>query len=99
FGNVTIPFTKNIIYKFNDPVKGEVYRPLEVLPEVTASIPEKVLIFASGDAENVSVIVRAGKDNISGNVSLQHPQGWRVEPTQQVFQLERNGESKTFNFT
>ena len=99
FGDTAIPFTKNIIYKFNDPVKGEVYRPLEVLPEVTASIPEKVLIFASDEAETVSVIVRAGKDNISGNVSLQHPSGWKVEPTQQSFQLNRNGETQTFNFT
>lgn len=99
FGNTIIPFTKNIIYKFNDPVNGEVYRPLEVLPEVTASIPEKVLIFASDEAENVSVIVRAGKDSISGNVSLQHPEGWRVVPAQQSFQLKRNGETKTFIFT
>lgn len=99
FGNTTIPFTKNIIYKFNDPVKGEVYRPLEVLPEVTASIPEKVLIFATEASENISVIVRAGKDSISGNVSLQHPDGWNVEPAQQSFQLNRNGEAKTFNFT
>ncbi len=99
FGNTTIPFTKNIVYKFNDPVKGEVYRPLEVLPEVTASIPEKVLIFASDAPESVSVIVRAGKDNISGNVSLHHPEGWKVEPAQQPFQLTRNGETRTFNFT
>lgn len=99
FGNTTIPFTKSVIYKFNDPVKGEVYRPLEVLPEVTASIPEKVLIFASDSSENVSVIVRAGKDSISGNVGLQHPDGWKVEPAQQSFQLKRNGETQTFNFT
>ncbi|MEH6765309.1 MAG: PIG-L family deacetylase [Aequorivita antarctica] len=99
FGNTIIPFTKTIVYKFNDPVKGEVYRPLEVLPEVTASIPEKVLIFASEEAEIVSVIVRAGKDSISGNLSLQHPDGWKVKPAQQAFQLERNGETKTFSFT
>lgn len=99
WGNITIPFTKDIVYKFNDPVKGEVYRPLEVLPEVTASIPEKVLIFANEASENVSVIVRAGKDSISGNVSLQHPNGWKVEPSQQSFQLKRNGETKTFTFS
>lgn len=98
FGKITIPFTKSIIYKFNDPVKGEVYRPLEVLPQVTASFPEKVLIFASDEAENVSVIVRAGKGTVSGSVRLQHPDGWKVEPTQQTFQLERNGQTKTFNF-
>ncbi len=99
FGNATIPFTKDIIYKFNDPVKGEVYRPLEFLPEVTASIPEKVLIFANDEAETVSVIVRAGKDSISGTISLQHPEGWQVAPSRQTFQLDRNGETKTFNFT
>src|SRR5690606_35081957 len=75
FGNRTIQFTKSIIYKFNDPVKGEVYRPLEILPEVTTSIPEKVLIFADATPNNISVIVRAGKDSIPGNVSLQHPNG------------------------
>jgi hypothetical protein len=70
-----------------------------VLPEVTASIPEKVLIFATEAPEVVSVIVRAGKDSISGNISLQHPDGWKVEPAQQSFQLNRNGETQTFNFT
>lgn len=99
FGNTTIPFTKNIVYKFNDPVKGEVYRPLEVLPEVTASIPEKVLIFATEAPEVISIIVRAGKDSVSGSIGLQHPDGWKVEPAQQSFQLNRNGETQTFNFT
>lgn len=98
-GKQNVPFTKDIIYKSNDPVKGEVYRPLEVLPEVTASIPNKVLIFASNAPENVSVIVRAGKDNISGTVSLQHPEGWKVEPVEQSFQLERKDQTQTYNFT
>ena len=98
FGNLIIPFTKDIIYKFNDPVKGEVYQPLEVLPEVTSSIPEKVLIFANGDAKIISVIVRAGKDGVSGNISLEHPNGWSVMPQKQTFQLERKGQTKTFNF-
>ncbi|QAA81517.1 LmbE family protein [Aequorivita sp. H23M31] len=99
FGNAVIPFTKSVIYKFNDPVNGEVYRPLEVLPEVTASIPEKVLIFANDDPRNINVIVRAGKSNISGNVSLEHPEGWKVEPSNLPFKLERTGETKTVNFT
>ena len=99
FGNTVVPFTKSIIYKFNDPVKGEVYRPLEVLPEVTATFAEKVLIFATNEPEKVSVIVGAGKNRISGNVSLQHPKGWQVDPAQQAFQLERKGETKTFSFT
>ncbi len=99
FGTTEIEFTKDIVYKFNDPVKGEVYRPLEVLPEVTVSIPEKVLIFDSNSPRNISVIVRAGKNNIQGNVRLKHPEGWKVEPEQQNFQLERKEATKSFHFT
>lgn len=99
FEKETISFTKDIIYKFNDPVKGEVYRPLEVLPEVTASIPDKVLIFATNASENVSVLVKAGKENISGTLSLQHPEGWKVEPEEQAFQLDRKGQTQSYNFT
>ncbi len=98
FADLTIPFTKNIIYKFNDAVIGEVYRPLEVLPEVTSSIPEKVLIFANSDSKMVSVIVRAGKNNISGNIALEHPSGWEIVPKQQTFQLDRKGQTKNFAF-
>lgn len=98
FGNETISFTKDIIYKFNDPVQGEVYRPLEVLPELTTSIPDKVLIFATDSSKIVSVVVRAGKENVSGAVRLEHPEGWQVEPEEQTFLLKRKGETQTLKF-
>jgi LmbE family N-acetylglucosaminyl deacetylase len=93
-----ISIVKNIIYKFNDPVKGEVYRPFQVLPDATSSIPEKVLIFSTSKAKQIPVKVRAGRDSISGIVSVQHPKGWDVSPSQQVFSLDRQGEEQTFLF-
>ncbi|RMA64577.1 PIG-L family deacetylase [Ulvibacter antarcticus] len=94
-----ITIVRNIVYKFNDPVKGEVYRPFEVLPEVTSSIPEKVLIFATSEAKQIPVKIRAGRDNITGTVTLQHPQGWVVTPEQHTFSLQRLGEEQTLFFT
>ena len=55
-----ITIVKNIIYKYNDPVKGEVYKPFQVLPDATSSIPEKVLIFATSEAREIPVKIRAG---------------------------------------
>lgn len=98
FGDLTIPFTRDIIFKFNDPVTGEVYRPLEILPEVTSTLPEKVMIFANGDSKTISVTVRAGKENISGTIALEHPNGWKVIPEQQEFHLDRKGQTKFFKF-
>ena len=95
---VPLSIDRSIVYKFNDPVKGEVYRPFEVLPAVTSSIPEKVLIFASDEAQDIPVHVRAGRDSITGSVTLQHPKGWVVSPAEHVFSLGRKGEEQTLVF-
>lgn len=94
-----IPVIRDVVYKFNDPVKGEVYQPLEVLPAVTSSIPEKVLIFSTSESRQVPVTVTAGHDNINGSVTLQHPKGWQVTPAQGVFNIEKKGQSQTLQFT
>ncbi len=96
---VSFEITRNLIYKFNDPVKGEVYQPFDVLPEVTSSIPEKVIIFSTNKAKQIPVKVRAGKDNIEGSVSLQHPEGWIISPDSQAFSLTKKGEDATVIFT
>lgn len=95
----TVITEKNILYKRNDPVKGEVYRPLEILPQVTSEIPEKVLIFSNSESREIPVIVRAGRENITGTVTLQHPNGWVVNPAQHTFSLANIGEEQTVIFT
>ncbi|PKA83997.1 LmbE family N-acetylglucosaminyl deacetylase [Ulvibacter sp. MAR_2010_11] len=94
-----ISFDRNIVYKFNDPVDGEVYRPFEVIPDVTSSIPEKVLIFATEASREIPVIVQSGRDNINGTVTLQHPKGWVVSPAQHVFNIAKKGQQQTLVFT
>lgn len=98
-GRSQIDITKDVVFKFNDPVDGEVYQPLEIVPEITTSIPEKVLIFADNNSKQVPVIIKAGKENISGFVQLNNPDGWKVTPAQQVFELTQKGEEKTVLFT
>ncbi len=93
-----IVVTRNIVYKFNDPVKGEVYRPLEVLPEVTSAIAEKVLIFSDENTRRVPVEIRAGRANITGTVNLVHPKGWTISPATHTFSLGAKGSTQTVIF-
>lgn len=96
--NTTLQIVKDVVYKFNDPVDGEVYRPFNVLPKVSASIAEKVLVFANENSQKVAVHLRAGKDNIEGTLQLNAPKGWVVS-SPQLFTLERQGETSTLWFT
>jgi len=91
---VTIPFEKNIVYKYNDDVKGEVYQPLDIVPVATSSIQEKVYIFPNNKEKAVVVKIKAGKENISGSVKLEVPQNWIVTPTSIPFTLTKKGEEQ-----
>ncbi|GGK60335.1 MULTISPECIES: PIG-L family deacetylase [Flavobacteriaceae] len=98
FNGVTIPFTKEVIYKYNDPVKGEVYQPFEVLPEVSASFPEKVHIFADGNTQKIAIKVKSLKDNLKGKLTFRLPDDWSVSPETIDFNLAQKGAEQSFQF-
>ncbi len=95
---IRIPFDREVIYKYNDDVKGEVYRPLEVVPDVTTSIVNKVVIFNSNNSKNITVKVKSGKDKVNGILQLELAEGWKVSPQSYNFQLDKKGEEKTYTF-
>ncbi len=98
FNGVIIPLLKNVVYKYNDPVKGEVYKPFETLPEVSATFGENVYIFAHEAAQKINVKIKAIKDNLSGNVALDIPELWTVSPKRFSFTLKEKGEEQNFEF-
>ncbi len=96
---VSVPFSKEIVYKTNDPVKGEVYKPFEVIPAVSAHIKDKVVIYANGPSKQIPVILKAGTSNVKGTISLAYPEGWKASPEKIDFNLTQKGEEKTIIFT
>ncbi len=76
-----------VVYKYVDPVKGEVYRPFEVLPPVTVNISEKVFVFSDQKAKTVQLVVKANTANVSGTVELKAPEGWDVQIRNPQFTL------------
>ncbi|WP_396195031.1 PIG-L family deacetylase [Flavobacterium sp.] len=99
--NVTIPYERNVIYKYNDDVKGEVYQPLDIVPIATSAIAEKVYIFNNDRSKTVTVKIKAGKDNVNGNTKLEVPQNWKVTPTEIPFTIDKKGQEvlAVFNVT
>ena len=95
---INIPFERNIIYKYNDPVKGEVYRPFDVEPVVTTSFVDKVKIFNNNSKQSVSVKVHSGTAKINGNLKLLVPKNWIVTPESLPFSIPLKNESQTFTF-
>ena len=95
---ISIPLERNIIYKYNDNVKGEMYNYLDIVPEVTTGIINKVAFFTTGSTKSIGVKVKAGSDTVSGFVKLDLPATWSVSPASIPFSFEKKGMEQTAYF-
>ena len=97
--NTSITLTKDVVYRYSKPDKGELYRPFEIIPEASASITEKVIIFENDKQRDIQVKVKAGKDNLEGYVQMAYPKDWSVYPEKQKISLANKGEEQLLTFT
>lgn len=95
---VAIPFERNVIYKYNDPVYGEVYKPLDVVPAVTTQVMNKVQLFKDNKRQMTTVKIKAGKENCQGILRLELPQGWTITPASIPFSIAKKGGETTVSF-
>jgi len=92
--DLTIP----VVRRYSKPDKGELYEPFQVLPMVSSSIVEKVLIFDSDKTKEVKVKVRANAPNVAGEISLNHPRMWSVSPESIPISIPQKGGEITVTF-
>lgn len=85
-------YTSPVVYKENDRVEGEVYRPFVITPPVFVSLEEDVLFFIEDEPKSVEVLVKAGKDNLKGAVQLNLPVGWKSSTNEIPYELDQKGD-------
>ena len=90
--DLNLKIERGLVYKYTDPVKGEVYRPFEILPPATINISDKVFVFNSDSPKDVTFIVKANAANVNGTVQLKVPEGWIVQIKNPNFKLVSNGD-------
>ena len=79
-------------YRFRDPVLGERYQPVAVVPRVMVNLTEPVEVFGDGTARDVAMVAVAGQVQAEGALKLEVPAGWRVEPAELPFALAKVGD-------
>ena len=94
-----IDLTTPLIYKWTDPVKGELMRPFEIVPPVLVNLSQKVFLFHDTSPKVIGLLVKSTSGNkLSGSVKLDLPPGWRSEPASASLELNKRGEEKRLEF-
>jgi len=92
-------YTRDVKYKWVDPVKGELYRNLEILPAVQLNFNAKNLIFTSKDSKKkVQVIMHTNESDLKGILKLNIPNGWTCTPKEFPFDVKSKDATLTFDF-
>ena len=75
-----ISYTVPVNFKFTDPVKGEVYRPFEIVPFVSLEASDGVMIFTGNTPKPMTIKIKSAVDSLSGTLKFTVPNGWNVQP-------------------
>ncbi|HTE00509.1 MAG TPA: PIG-L family deacetylase [Mucilaginibacter sp.] len=95
----SVHFQRQLVYKYVDPAKGEIYQPVQIAPPVTANIQEQVYIFNSQQPQTVQVKLKSFKNSAVGNIRLNAPVGWKVSPESVSFHNKAKGDEWEQDFT
>jgi LmbE family N-acetylglucosaminyl deacetylase len=90
--------TRPVHCRYASRAEGERERALAIVPPVAVNAPERVAMFPSTSARQVHVAVRANVENAAGTVRLEAPDGWKVAPASQSFQIGVAGEEQELAF-
>ena len=82
-----------LVYKWTDPVKGELNRPFEIVPPVFVNLKDKVLIFKDQSPKEISVLIKSSSERmLSGSLKLILPSGWKSDPISIPIELAKRGQ-------
>ena len=87
-----------IQYKWVDPEKGELYRPLVITPPIMLNLEQKSIVFSDNKPKEIKVIVKAGRDSIQTKVNANLPLGWSMQPTFANISLAKKGDEQIVTF-
>jgi LmbE family N-acetylglucosaminyl deacetylase len=94
-----IELERPVAYRYASRAEGERTRPLAVVPAVAVNLPQPVTIFPSKAPRTVHVVVEARADKAAGDLRLDAPPGWRVEPASRHFEIAARGEACELAYT
>ena len=93
----TLTYTHPIKYKYTEPSFGEIYKYLEIRPEIMVNLDQKVYIFADNKPKTVGVTAKNNVAGLSSKIKLSLEQGWTSEPKEiEVNFSEKNQEKLVF---
>ncbi len=80
-----------LVHTYNDPVRGQVYEPFELLPPAAVRTDQPVYLFPSDAARPLRLLIKANRDGVRGVLRAKAENGWEISDGM-PFDIAKKGE-------
>lgn len=94
-GSNKVKYTEPIVYRYNDPVIGEVEKPMGILPR--ASLRFNHPVYTASPGRQIVLSVTPYTEIKTGFVELEVPAGWQVNPP--FYKVENLKKDQVYTYT
>ena len=97
---VPVSYKRDLVYKYTDDAKGEIYKPFYIVPDVSIEFEQSTVVFNSSQKQKkINVKIRSAKDQVTGKIKLELPKNWLASPAVISFSLLKANDHQTVSFT
>lgn len=98
-GDQLVEVSVPVLFKSTDPVRGEVYRPVEITPLVSLEPSQSAELFPSTGVKHIRLKIRSLVAlNNQGIIRPVVPEGWKVSPQQISFSFDKKDQIRSAEF-
>ena len=95
-GDQDLRYVVDTKYRSVDPIVGEVRQDLVIAPPVFVNLPNASFVFGDDKPKAIQVRVTASTGAVAGQLRLEAPTGWRIEPASSPIDL-KSANAETFS--
>ena len=97
---ITLNMETPVVFKSLDPVKGELYRPVQTTPPLKMSFGSSLLFFSGTKPLSVDLTISPVVNReLSGELKLEVPSGWAIQPASIPITFKKRGELQSIKLT
>ncbi|MGA2435794.1 MAG: PIG-L family deacetylase [Bryobacteraceae bacterium] len=86
-GGAAIEFARPVHFRYVDHERGQLTRPLAIVPPVAVTFAEPVTLLPDGAPRKLEVRLKSTSVGAKGEVRIEAPRGWKIEPAASAFDL------------
>lgn len=88
-GQTEISLSVPVLFRKTDPVEGEIYRSVEIIPPVTIKFDDDLYVFGDNNKRKINVTVKSNFDSLNGKLKFHIPDGWTIKPSVFDFKVDK----------